>query len=105
MLVPVHLLQRFLESDEHFAFGRHLFHGNLPRISSMEWTSPMKSTIPLIVIGIIKHPFRSTRNTDSDYPSATSNTIITLNPTAKNTVPRLECCPCDISGISSSTTT
>ena len=39
------------------------------------------------------------------YPSATSSTIITLKPTAKNTVPTLECCPCDISGISSSTTT
>lgn len=39
------------------------------------------------------------------YPSATSSTIITLKPTAKNTVPTLECCPCDISGISSTTTT
>ena len=39
------------------------------------------------------------------YPSATSSTIITLKPTAKNTVPTLECYPCDISGISSSTTT
>ncbi len=39
------------------------------------------------------------------YPSATSSTIITLNPTAKNIVPMLECSPCDISGISSSTTT
>ena len=39
------------------------------------------------------------------YPSATSSVIITLKPTAKNTVPRLECFPCDISGISSSTTT
>ena len=38
-------------------------------------------------------------------PNATSSTIMTLNPTAKNTVPRFECCPCDISGISSSTTT
>ena len=27
------------------------------------------------------------------YPSATSSTIITLKPTAKNTVPTLECCP------------
>ena len=42
---------------------------------------------------------------DSIYPSATSSTIMTLKPTAKNTVPRLECSPCDISGISSSTTT
>ena len=39
------------------------------------------------------------------YPSATSSTIITLKPTAKNIVPTFECCPCDISGISSSTTT
>ncbi len=39
------------------------------------------------------------------YPSATSRTIITLNPTAKKTVPMLECSPWDISGISSSTTT
>ena len=39
------------------------------------------------------------------HPSATSSTIITLKPTAKNTAPTLECCPCDISGISSSTTT
>ncbi len=39
------------------------------------------------------------------HPSATSSTIITLKPTAKNTVPTLECCPCDIFGISSSTTT
>lgn len=32
--------------------------------------------------------------TENDfYPSATSNTIITLNPTAKNTVPILECLP------------
>ena len=41
----------------------------------------------------------------SRHPSATSSTIITLKPTAKNTVPTLECCPCDISVISSSTTT
>ncbi len=39
------------------------------------------------------------------YPNATSSTIITLKPTAKKTVPMLECFPCDISGISSSTTT
>ena len=39
------------------------------------------------------------------HPSATSSTIITLKPTAKNIVPTFECCPCDISGISSSTTT
>ena len=39
------------------------------------------------------------------YPSATSSTIITLKPTAKNIVPTFECSPCDISGISSSTTT
>ena len=39
------------------------------------------------------------------YSSATSSTIITLKPTAKNTVPTLECCPCDISGIRSYTTT
>ena len=39
------------------------------------------------------------------YPSATSRIIITLNPTAKKTVPRLEWRPCDISGISSSATT
>ena len=38
-------------------------------------------------------------------PSATSRTIIRLNPAAKKTVPMLECRPCDISGISSSTTT
>ena len=38
-------------------------------------------------------------------PSATSRTIMTLNPAAKKTVARLECFPCDISGISSSTTT
>jgi len=38
-------------------------------------------------------------------PSATSNTIINVKPTAKNTVPKLECLPCDISGMSSSTTT
>lgn len=39
------------------------------------------------------------------HPSATSSTIITLKPTAKNSVPILECLPSDISGISSSTTT
>ena len=39
------------------------------------------------------------------YPKATSNTIITENPTAKNMVPISECSPSDISGISSSTTT
>ena len=39
------------------------------------------------------------------HPSATSSTIITLKPTAKSIVPTFECCPCDISGISSSTTT
>ena len=39
------------------------------------------------------------------HPSATSSTIITLKPTAKNIVPTFECSPCDISGISSSTTT
>ena len=42
---------------------------------------------------------------DSIYPSATSSTIMTLKPTAKKIVPRLECFPCDISGINSSTTT
>ena len=39
------------------------------------------------------------------YPSATSSVIMTLKPTAKKIVPMLECFPCDISGISSSTTT
>ena len=39
------------------------------------------------------------------HPSTTSSTIITLKSTTKNTVPTLECCPCDIFGISSSTTT
>ena len=39
------------------------------------------------------------------YPNATSNTIITEKPTAKNMVPISECSPSDISGISSSTTT
>ena len=39
------------------------------------------------------------------HPRATSSVIITLNPTAKKTVPKFECFPCDISGISSSTTT
>ena len=43
--------------------------------------------------------------TPNRHPNATSSTIITLKPTAKNTVPMLVCCPCDISGISSSTTT
>ena len=47
----------------------------------------------------------SLSGTPNHHPSATSSTIITLKPTAKNTVPTLECCPCDISGISSSTTT
>ena len=47
----------------------------------------------------------SLSGTPNRHPSATSSTIITLKPTAKNTVPTLECCPCDISGISSSTTT
>ena len=40
-----------------------------------------------------------------NHPSATSSTIITLNPSAKQMVPMLECSPWDISGISSSTTT
>ena len=39
------------------------------------------------------------------YPSATSSVIMTLKPAAKKIVPMLECSPCDISGISSSTTT
>ena len=39
------------------------------------------------------------------YPSATSSAIMTLKPAAKAIVPILECFPCDISGISSSTTT
>ena len=39
------------------------------------------------------------------YPSATSSVIMTLKPAAKKIVPMLECFPCDISGISSSTTT
>ena len=39
------------------------------------------------------------------YPSATSSAIMMLKPTAKASVPRLECLPWDISGISSSTTT
>lgn len=40
-----------------------------------------------------------------NQPKATSSTIITLKPTAKNTVPTSECFPSDISGISSTTTT
>ena len=47
----------------------------------------------------------SLSGTPNRHPSATSSTIITLKPTAKNTVPTLECCPCDISEISFSTTT
>ena len=39
------------------------------------------------------------------YPSATSSAIMTVNPAAKNNVPRLECSPAGASGISSSTTT
>ena len=39
------------------------------------------------------------------YPSATSSVIMTLKPAAKKIAPMLECFPCDISGISSSTTT
>ena len=39
------------------------------------------------------------------YPNATSRDIITMNPTAKVMTPTSECSPCDISGISSSTTT
>jgi|GEM_PF-5046578 len=39
------------------------------------------------------------------YPNTTSSTIIRANPTAKPTVPKLECDPFDVSGISSSTTT
>ena len=39
------------------------------------------------------------------YPSATSKINITTNPTANMMVARLECSPCDASGISSSTTT
>ena len=39
------------------------------------------------------------------YPSATSSTIINTKPSAKVTVPTLECSPSDISGINSSTTT
>ncbi len=39
------------------------------------------------------------------YPSATSSTIISTNPTANPTVPRFECSPSEASGISSSTTT
>ena len=38
-------------------------------------------------------------------PRATSSIIMRLKPTAKKTVPILECSPSDISGISSSTTT
>lgn len=38
-------------------------------------------------------------------PSATSSAIMTVKPAAKNKVPRFECSPSDISGISSSTTT
>lgn len=41
----------------------------------------------------------------SFYPSATSSTIISTNPTANPTVPRFECSPSEASGISSSTTT
>ena len=39
------------------------------------------------------------------YPSATSSTIIRLNPIIKRIVPQFECSPSDISGISSSMTT
>ncbi len=38
-------------------------------------------------------------------PSAKSSASIAVNPAAKQTVPRLEWSPADISGISSSTTT
>ena len=39
------------------------------------------------------------------HPSATSRSIIRVNPPAKKIVPILECFPADISGINSSTTT
>ena len=39
------------------------------------------------------------------YPRATSKIIIKENPTAKAIVPRFECFPLALSGISSSTTT
>ena len=40
-----------------------------------------------------------------DYPRVTSKNNIRLNPSIKNIVAAFECLPCDISGISSSTTT
>ena len=43
---------------------------------------------------------------DTSYqPKATSSDTITVKPAAKNNTPISECFPCDISGISSSTTT
>lgn len=48
----------------------------------------------------------SDRSTEILYqPSATFRTVITLNPTAKSTVPMFECIPSDIFGIRSSTAT
>ncbi len=40
-----------------------------------------------------------------NHPITTSSTIITTKPMAKPIVLRLECCPLDASGMSSSTTT
>ena len=42
---------------------------------------------------------------ENDQPNATSRIIIREKPTAKERTPTFEWLPCDISGISSSTTT
>lgn len=76
---------------------------NVRRIVSLMCASHMEHAMPEIftVVRIIFVPSFKIES----YPSATSSVIMALKPTAKKIVPMLECFPCDISGISSSTTT
>src|SRR5699024_2046476 len=62
--------------------------------SSRGWCSPCR-----------KYSISNSIKFLSVYPSATSSTIISTNPTAKAIVPILECSPSTASGTNSSTTT
>lgn len=57
------------------------------------------------IAGITNNPPARGRGAPTLYPSATSRTIMIMNPTAKPMVAMLECSPTWASGISSSTTT
>ena len=89
-----------------------LFAGALICLFLHNTTALVKATIVLcsggyagLIFGFLGGIFYIYKDAASLPHNATSNIIISVNPTAKKIVPIFECSPADISGISSSTTT